>query len=497
MNEHDVASKPPVASGRAAPRGAGAPSVAAVLASLMRDAGLLLYSVAATLGAPYFLRRKWRLLRKGRSDSEFDLAHWNINFGTNNAPGAHEESGQDSAQTPEAQTPEAQTPEAQTPEAQTPEAQTPEAQTPEAQTPEAQTPEAGPRVAIMAASWGELVTLGPLLRALRAERPGVHLVISVQRREAVEAARALADEAVLPHPFDHIVPVARWHARARPDLVVFYEMFDFPALSRSLWVRGMPSVVVQARVGEARRGYKRRLDTPAFWRWQLQSVRALTLCAPHGRDLIAPVVPTDARLEVVGSLKFPQGQPQLEPQREAELRAWIEAGTMGAPLLVAGSTHAGEEAWVLDALDILHRQSKARQGDERHNNERRSDERHSNDTPHATNAAATSATIAVTSATQRRAATNVATTNVTATSATQRRATQMRATQMRAAEMRAAAMRATAMRAAAMRAATMRAATMRATAMRAAAMRAATMRAAAMRAAAMRAAAMRAAAKGN
>ena len=57
------------------------PNVAAVFAALLRDGGSLAYAVAAVAGAPYFLRRKRRLLQKGRSDIEFDRARWTIRWG--------------------------------------------------------------------------------------------------------------------------------------------------------------------------------------------------------------------------------------------------------------------------------------------------------------------------------------------------------------------------------------------------------------------------------
>ena len=276
---------------------------AAVMASLLCDGGLLAYSALASLGAPYFVRRKRRLQQKGRSDNEFDRARWTIDFGARADEVAAE-------------------------------------------------PSTGPRVAIVAASWGELVTMEPLMRALRAARPSARLIFSVQHREAIAAANRLGDEAVLPLPFDHLWPVARWHARARPDLVVFYEQFEFPVLTRSLWARRVPFVVVHARV-KVTRAYGRWAAHPAFKRWQLRGLSAMSLAASQQRDLIAPVAPARAQLRVVGSLKFPGARPQLTSQQQADLRAWIEAATGGAPLLVAGSTHPSEEAFVLDALEIM------------------------------------------------------------------------------------------------------------------------------------------------
>ena len=334
---------------------------AGVLASLLRDGGLFWYSAIATLGAPYFLRRKRRLLQKGRSDSEFDWAHWTISFGDEAdkfaQPGIWQGEPDIRQGEPDIRQGEPDIRQGEPDvEFAKPDSRVADAHGAHADA-HGDAHGAGPRVAVMAASWGEVVTLAPLIEALKRERPDIVLVWSVQRREAIEAARAPGDEAVLPHPFDHVVPVSRWHARARPDLVVFYEQFDLPVLARSLWARRVPFVVVQARASQVANGYgyKRRLYTPAFWRWQLRGLGAMLLASDAHREMVAPLAPEEAQLRVVGSLKFPHDKPRLSPQREAELRAWITAGTAGAPLFVAGSTHAGEEAFVLDALEIVRR----------------------------------------------------------------------------------------------------------------------------------------------
>ena len=280
--------------------------VSNILVSLLRDGGSLAYAIIAALGAPYFLRYKRRLLQKGRSDIEFDWARWTINFGSeqNDAP--------------------------------------------------SEAVMVGPRVAFVLASWGEVTTMEPLIWALRCERPNVGVLISVERREAITAARALSDEAVSPFPFDSPLPVARWHARVRPDLVVFFEQFDFPTLTRSLWIQRVPFIVIQARVNSSHGlGYQRHLAHPKFKRWQLRGLNTMLVSSQEQSNLIAPILANEARIRVVGSIKFPTERARLASARAAELRAWIDTATAGAPLLVAGSTHATEEAFLLDALEIV------------------------------------------------------------------------------------------------------------------------------------------------
>ena len=279
---------------------------AKVFASLLRDIGLLAYSAAATLGAPIFLRKKWRRMRYHGFTFEFDPARWAIGFPNKSGPSSQ---NQESDKT-------------------------------------------GPRVAIIADGWGEVATIAPLVRALQKARPGVRLVFTVIDREAIETATRLTDEEILPKPFDNVWPVARWHARALPDLVVFYERFDCAVLTRSLWVQRVPFVIVHARLSPK----MNKQSSPTslkFKRWQLRGLHDVTITTPENLPKVENLAPAMAQTHIVGSIKFPHQRPQLDADTTTDLRAWMETNAGNAPLLVAGSTHPEEEAWVLDAFQIL------------------------------------------------------------------------------------------------------------------------------------------------
>ena len=279
---------------------------AKVLAALLGDGGLLAYSVASLLGAPIFIGRKWRRMRHHGFTFEFDRARWTIDF--------------------------------------------PEAATPSPRNVE--TGKEGPRVAIIADGWGEVATITPLARALRQARPNARLVFTVIAREAIETASQLTDEEVLPKPFDNLWAVARWHARARPDLVVFYERFDVATLARSLWVQRVPFVIVQARM-TIKRAKKSSSLSLRFKHWQFRGLRAIMVTTPDYLPNVGNLAPATAQAHVVGSIKFPHQRPPFDAEKAADLRAWIENSVGKAPLLVAGSTHPEEENWVLDAFQIV------------------------------------------------------------------------------------------------------------------------------------------------
>jgi 3-deoxy-D-manno-octulosonic-acid transferase len=77
----------------------------------------------------------------------------------------------------------------------------------------------------------------------------------------------------------------------------------------------------------------------------------MCLSSDKGLKGAQQLLPPGAQVHVTGSIKFPHSYPPIEPEREAALRDWIEKRTNGAPLLVAGSTHRTEEAFVLDAFE--------------------------------------------------------------------------------------------------------------------------------------------------
>lgn len=277
----------------------------AILLSLARDKRLRFYSAVTLLGAPLFLVRKWRTMRRFNIDCEFDPARWTLRFPARLG-----------AQPQTVSTP------------------------------------TGPRVMFFATGWGEMETLKPLIRALRVARPDVRVLITTKHSETIAAAVQISDETVSPLPFDNAISVARWLQKTRPDVVIFYERIDYGILLRSLWNQRVPFVVLHARTHWKTPKSKSSL---AFKQWQLRGLRALLLATPENEAGALQQVPASAKIHIVGSIKFPYETPVLLAERATDLRAWIERGAGDAPLLAAGSTHETEEEFVLDALEIVRR----------------------------------------------------------------------------------------------------------------------------------------------
>ena len=200
----------------------------------------------------------------------------------------------------------------------------------------------GPLVWLHGASVGESLSILPLVERLRAERPGVTvLVTSGTTASAALLAQRLPAGAIHQYvPIDAPGAARRFIARWKPSLAVFVES--------ELW----PNLLLEAKAAGTRLALvSAKLSDRSFARWKKRPAAARQLLSSF--DLIlAQDARAHARFEALGGkvageadLKF--GAAPL-PVDEAEL-AKQRAIFAGKPVLVAASTHPGEDEIVLAA----------------------------------------------------------------------------------------------------------------------------------------------------
>lgn len=207
------------------------------------------------------------------------------------------------------------------------------------------TPPGQPAIWIHGASVGELTALAPVVHALRNELPDHRLVLSsmtVGGRTAAATRVRDADVRFL-FPLDLPMLVTRALDRVRPRLVLFSETELWPNFLGALAARRIPAIMVSGRISPGAFARYRR------WRWlfapALEGVRWFCVQSlDSARRLVALGAPA-SRVIVTGSLKT---APPLPPTDAALSLAALGVAT--APVLVAASTHADEEAAVLDAF---------------------------------------------------------------------------------------------------------------------------------------------------
>ena len=201
---------------------------------------------------------------------------------------------------------------------------------------------------IHAVSVGEVGVAATLARSLPGTWPMVVTTVTPTGQAQAQRQFDGEDRRVTYLPFDLGFAVERFFRRFRPALLILVEGDYWPLVLRAARRRGIPVVVVNGRVGDrsARRLARfARLGRKLFF--DAVSLFAVQTTADRDR-LLAAGAPAD-RVKVTGNLKFdtptPAGKPALD-------RA-IEGLAHGRPILVAGSTMAGEDEHVLDAFERL------------------------------------------------------------------------------------------------------------------------------------------------
>ena len=196
---------------------------------------------------------------------------------------------------------------------------------------------------IHAVSVGEVGVAATLARALPAGEPGLVTTVTPTGQERARAAfGGRAQVAYL--PFDLGPAVRRFYRRFAPGALVLVEGDYWPLLLREAARRGLPVAVVNGRVGDRsfrRMRRLRRLLGPLF-----DPVAAFGVQTADDARRLAELGVAEERITVTGNLKYESPEPEPVPELEVGLRRLAA----GRPLLVAGSTMAGEEARVLAAF---------------------------------------------------------------------------------------------------------------------------------------------------
>ena len=212
---------------------------------------------------------------------------------------------------------------------------------------------ARPAIWVHAVSVGEILAAAPLIERLLQDWPDQRLVVTTTTPTGSERVKALFGDRVF-HvyaPWDLPGAVRRFLRLTRPRLLLIMETELWPNMLHYSRSSGCSVVLANARMSErSARGYARFGGLTRTMLAQLDIVACQSTV--DGQRFTALGLPATA-LQVTGNIKFDLELSGAMRKRAAALRQDYAGDKR--PILVAASTHAGEEEQILAAFAKLKR----------------------------------------------------------------------------------------------------------------------------------------------
>jgi 3-deoxy-D-manno-octulosonic-acid transferase len=205
---------------------------------------------------------------------------------------------------------------------------------------------------VHAVSVGEVRSAAALVEAIADRLPRHRVLVTTMTPTGSAQVQMLFGNRVLHSylPFDFPDAVARFLDRVKPELAIIAETEFWPNLFRACSKRRIPLHVVNARLSPASfRGYRLVGKTV-----REMFASADLICAQSSLDAqrLRNLGVDDHLLTVTGNLKF---DVEVSPTIRADGQRLREQWGQERPVLIAASTHPGEEARVLAAFGLLRR----------------------------------------------------------------------------------------------------------------------------------------------
>jgi 3-deoxy-D-manno-octulosonic-acid transferase len=202
---------------------------------------------------------------------------------------------------------------------------------------------------VHAVSVGEVVAAVPLVHALRLRWPKTEVVLSTVTATGARMARTrLPDVATaFVFPVDLRGSTRRAVRRVRPRCFIALETELWPNLLRTLAAESIPAVLANGRISD--RSFRRYARVRPLFRRVLAHLALFCMQSEEDARRIISLGALPERVVVTGNLKM-----EAAPGGDGAEELWRRLLHLGsARVLIAGSTHRGEEEPVLAAFAAL------------------------------------------------------------------------------------------------------------------------------------------------
>jgi 3-deoxy-D-manno-octulosonic-acid transferase len=196
------------------------------------------------------------------------------------------------------------------------------------------------KIWIHAVSVGEVISCITLINKIKAEVTQViTLSVITDTGRDVAYKKFPADVNIRYLPFDLPFAINRAIKSERPDIFIIIETEIWPGLITCLNNRGVPILILNGRIsGKSFNGYKR---FRFYFKGIISMITFFGMQSDLYKDRIIEIGALEQRVETIGNFKFDTAPHTKIPDWTKELKGQI---------IVAGSTHKGEEEIILKAF---------------------------------------------------------------------------------------------------------------------------------------------------
>lgn len=190
-------------------------------------------------------------------------------------------------------------------------------------------------------SVGEVLSSAPLLNAIRKEFPQYKLVLSTTTITGHSLAKKIleAQDLLIYFPFDLSMAVKRAISILNPALFIMMEKEFWPNLINRLNKSHIPIMVINGRLSSKSLAKYSRVKF--FWRGIFTKISLFCMQTTADASRVAELGINQGKIKITGNLKF-DASAAAEISREVQEK-YRKSLVLSKSLLVAGSTHKGEE----------------------------------------------------------------------------------------------------------------------------------------------------------
>ena len=208
---------------------------------------------------------------------------------------------------------------------------------------------------IHGASVGEIVATSPIVKEIKKTMPERKVLVSAFTVPGYNMAKQIipAADAIIYFPLDLAWVAESVVRRVHPGIFMPVETELWPNFLRALRERNIPVMMVNGRISE--RSVKTYQYLFSIWRDMLRTVSRFCMQSSIDANYITHLGADPQKIFVTGNTKFDQTYAEVTPEDLANYKMELGLDKDAFPVILAGSTHAPEEKYLLTAFSELHK----------------------------------------------------------------------------------------------------------------------------------------------